>query len=176
MSSPAPRGRAFAGIPTSTESGGCVAGDDGVRADRRAGADSHGAEDLRTRANGHAVLDGRVALPAVASAATECHAVVQHDVIADLGRLADHDAHAVVDEETASDGRAGVDLDAGEPASELRTGARDEARAPVPQHMHHTVRPHGVQAWVQQSDLERSARGGVTQFCCDEIFAQPSPD
>ena len=176
MSSPAPRGRAFAGIPTSTESGGASRVTTAFAPTAEPAPIRTGPRIFAPAPTGHAVLDGRVALPAVASAATECHAVVQHDVIADLGRLADHDAHAVVDEETTSDGRAGVDLDAGEPASELRTGARDEARAPVPQHMHHTVRPHGVQAWVQQSDLERSARGGVTQFCCDEIFAQPSPD
>ena len=59
--------------------------------------------------------------------AAERHALVDRAVVADLGRLADHDAHAVVDEDAPADRRAGVDLDAGEEARQMR----DEARQPV---------------------------------------------
>ena len=55
--------------------------------------------------------------------------MVEHHVVADLGGLADHDAHAVVDEEASADRRAGMDLDAGQPARDLRAGTRERAAA-----------------------------------------------
>ena len=46
--------------------------------------------------------------------------LVEVAIVTDDRRLADDDAHAVVDEEAAPDLRARVDLDAGEPAAEMR--------------------------------------------------------
>jgi hypothetical protein len=45
--------------------------------------------------------------------------VIERDVLADLGGLADDDAHAVVDEEAAPDRGAGMNLDAGEEAPQV---------------------------------------------------------
>ena len=47
----------------------------------------------------------------VLSGAAQSHAVVDQAVVADLGSLADDDAHAVVHHQAAADLRAGMDLD-----------------------------------------------------------------
>ena len=43
--------------------------------------------------------------------AAQCHALVEMTIVADLRRLADDDAHAVIDEQPFADLGAGVDLD-----------------------------------------------------------------
>jgi len=55
--------------------------------------------------------------------------VVQGAVVADLGGLAHHHAHAVVDEHPAADLRPGMDLDARQPAGQGAGGARQNGRA-----------------------------------------------
>ena len=57
---------------------------------------------------------------ALGAGAAQGHALVEVAVVADLRRLADDDAHAVVDEEALADLGAGVDLDAGEEAADVR--------------------------------------------------------
>ena len=44
-------------------------------------------------------------------------AVIERHVIPDLGSLADHHPHAVVNEKPASDGRTGMDLNPGQKSS-----------------------------------------------------------
>src|SRR3954469_23811615 len=104
----APAGGAVRGAPRRH-----VPDDDRVGAHLRPGAHHDGAQHAGTRADDDAVPDRRMALGAVQAAAPERDVVVEHHVVADLGGLADDDAHAVVDEEPPADGRAGVDLDAG---------------------------------------------------------------
>ena len=74
-----------------------------------------------------------MALASLLAGAAQRHALVEHHVVADLGRLADDDAHAVVDEEALADLRAGVNLDAGDQTAEVgdqrgRTGTRRRAQ------------------------------------------------
>ena len=54
---------------------------------------------------------GGVPLDPLHRAAAEGDPVVEHHVVADLGGLADDDAHAVVDEEPVPDDGTGMDLD-----------------------------------------------------------------
>ena len=77
------------------------------------------------------VAERRVALGAPRARAAERHALGQVAVVADDRRLADDDAHAVVDEEPLADLRAGVDLDAGEAPAEVRDQARGSRAAAV---------------------------------------------
>ena len=91
-----------------------VAADDGVVSDDRLSA-----EDRRTGVDRHVVADGRVALagerivPRTRGERAERHTLIELDVVADVRRLADDDAGAVVNEEVRADLRAGVDVDAG---------------------------------------------------------------
>ena len=66
-----------------------------------------------------------------AARAAEGDALVERHVVADLGGLADHHAHAVIDEEAPTDLRARMDLDAGEEAAEV---AHEAARGQRPRH------------------------------------------
>src|SRR6185295_15314572 len=99
---------------------------DRARADLRALADVDRAQHAGAGADDHAVPDGRVALAGLLARAAERDALVHRHVLADLGRLPDHDAHAVVDEEARADGRAGVDLDACEEPGDLADQAGRE--------------------------------------------------
>ena len=90
-----------------------VVDDHRVGADLRVGTDLDRAEQLRAGADHHLVADGRVALAAREARAAERDALVHRHVVADLGRLPDHDAGAMVDEQAAPDLRGGVDLDPG---------------------------------------------------------------
>ncbi len=110
-----------------------VLDDDGVGADARMRADANRAEDLRPRANDDVVFQRRVALGLDEIDAPQGHVVVEQDVIADLGCLADDRAHAVVDDQTAANACAGVDFDAGEEAAELRHHTPKEVELPLPQ-------------------------------------------
>src|SRR5690606_3057756 len=137
--------------------------DDGVRADAAVLPDDDVAEDLRARADDHTVTQRRVALaPALEAGAAERHPVVQRAVLTDHGGLADDDAHAVVDEEARPDLRAGVDLNAGQEASDLRDGPPQQLEVVFPQPVCDPVGPDGVQAGVQEHDLQRTASRRVT--------------
>src|SRR5205814_1279486 len=83
---------------------------------------------------GHVVAERRVALLPLQAGAAERDALEQRDIVADLRRLADHHAHAVVDEEATPDAGRGVDLDAGHEATDVRhpPRARGPARVPAP--------------------------------------------
>ena len=101
--------------------------DDGMRrhascqpgggADHRVVADSRlAAQERRVGVDDDFVLDGRVPLVSAEDFAgrfitrkterTECHALVDLHTVADLGRLADHHAGAVVDEKAVADAGA----------------------------------------------------------------------
>ena len=84
-----------------------VGDDDRAGPDPRALADVDGADQLGVRADDDAIVEGRVALLVEPAGAAEGDALVEHDVVADLGRLADDDAHAVIDEQPFADPAAG---------------------------------------------------------------------
>ena len=68
-------------------------------------------------------------LPVSFAGAAQGDALVERDVVADDRGLADDDAHAVIDEEAAADLRAGMNLDAGDQAGDLRQDAGHKAPA-----------------------------------------------
>ena len=92
------------------------------------------------------IADGGMALALLAARAAQRDALVQQHVVADFGGLADHHAHAVIDEEAAADGGAGVDFDAGEKAADLRNHARQQRHVPAVQPVRQAVRQDGVKA------------------------------
>ena len=81
------------------------------------------ADQFRARADDDIVTQGGVAFGAVGACAAERYALIEHDVGADFGGLADHYAHAVVDKETRANLGAGVNLDAGNEADEMHDSA-----------------------------------------------------
>jgi len=98
-------------------------GEPDVAADDRAAADDRvAAEDGGVGVDDDIVLDRRVAFPVPQCGAgiagqrqrPQGDALVEADVVADDGGLADDDAGAVVDEEAFADGGTRVDVDAGQ--------------------------------------------------------------
>ena len=129
-----------AGMPTAVAPGGTGFSSTALRADARAIADGEAAQHLGAGADDHAAAQRGVALGAlVQRGAAQRHALVDGAVVADLGGLADDHAHAVVDEHAPADGGAGMDLDAGEKARQVRDEAPQPAQAAPPAGMRPAV-------------------------------------
>src|SRR5262249_44948021 len=77
----------------------------GAGANPAATPNSHGADDRRAGADHDLVLDRGMAFLLLQARATQRHALVDEDVVADLGSLTNHHAHAMIDKEPpANDG------------------------------------------------------------------------
>ena len=113
-------------------------------------------------------------LDRVQRAAAQRDTVVDHDVVADLGRLADDHAHAVVDEEPPPEPGARVDLDAGGETNPLsQHPCRQTAAGHRPQGVGAAVGPDREQAGRGQGYLHPRARCGVALDRRVEIFEGP---
>ena len=118
---------------------------------------------LRTRADDDVVADRRMALlPALLArrpGAAEGHPMIERAIIADLGGFADHDAHAVIDEQAAADARPGVDLDPGQYPPDMRHEAAGQIPAVLPQPMREAIIEQSLKPGIAQHDFEpRSGR------------------
>ena len=82
-------------------------------------------------------------------------------MVADDRRLADDDAGPVVDEEVFSDGRAGVDVDAGVVVGVLGHHPGDHGDLHAIEHVGDAVDKDGVEAGVGEDDLLLGGRGRV---------------
>ena len=80
--------------------------------------------------------------------------VVDQAVVPDLRRLADDDAHAVVDDQAAADLRAGVDLNAGPEAAPLGDGTGQKLHLVTVTEVRGLVIHGGVHAGIEQEDLQ----------------------
>ena len=92
---------------------------------------------------------------------TQRDALIDQHVVADLCSLADDDARAVVDEEAAADGGAGVDLDPGQEAAELRDDPRHQRHSPTVQPVSEPVQENRMKSGVAQEDLDDAFRGWI---------------
>jgi len=81
----------------------------------------------------HVASERRVPLALAPRGPAERHAVVERRIVADLGRLADHDPHPVVDEHPPPDRRPRVDLDPREESADVRDEAREPFEPAAPQ-------------------------------------------
>ncbi len=100
-----------------------VGEDDRARADAGVFAYGDVAQDVGVVADEDAVAEGGVALAVALAGAAERDALVEGDVAADDGGFADDHAGGVIDEEPPAEQRAGMDIDAGEEAGDLREHA-----------------------------------------------------
>src|SRR5450759_5127538 len=124
-------------------------------------ADSNVAQHFRARAHHHVVADGGMALALLVAGTAQGHALVEQHVVANLRGLADHHAGTVVDEEAASDGGAGMNLDPGKEAADLRDHARHQRHAPAVQAVRQAVHQDGVEARVAEKNLQPTLGGRV---------------
>ena len=98
--------------------------------------------------------------------------MIDKAVIADLGGFADDYAHAVVDDEAAADLRAGVDLDAGSVAADLRDHTCKEHEIMLIAPVRAAMIEHGLHAGIQQQDLKRTFCRRVARKICIYGFKQ----
>ena len=91
----------------------------------------------------------------------EGHALVELHVLADVARLADDDAGAVIDEEIAADRGAGVNVDAGAAMSPLAHHAGNERDADLVQQVSEAIDGDRFETGVAKNDFRRRFAGGV---------------
>jgi hypothetical protein len=88
-------------------------------------------------------------------------AVIEGAIVPDLGRLADHYPHAVIDEEPPSDRGARVYFNAGQPAPDMRDEAPEPLQIRRPQKMAEAMEHHGVESRVARDHFPGVPRSGI---------------
>ena len=101
--------------------------------------------------------------------------LVKLDAVADLGCLADDDARAVIDEESAADRGAGVDVDARLAVCVFGHHSRNERHAQAVQHICQAINRHGTQARVAEDDLVETLRSRIAQEGGLDVLRERSP-
>src|SRR5256712_795974 len=135
--------------------------DDGARPDPAAVADHEAADDLGAGTDHDVVAERRVTLLALETRAPQRDPMEQCDVLPDLRRLTDDDAHAVVDEEAGPEPGGGMDLDSGQEARDVGNEAGGGAPAAVPDAVGHAMERDRGHPPIAQHHLEPRPRRGV---------------
>src|SRR5262249_8079790 len=125
-------------------------------------SDANISQDLRARSHHHAVAQRGVALTSILARTTQSYALIQQHVITDFRGLTNHDAHSVIDEETASDASSGMDLYAGNGSRELAHHARGRIPSGAIEPVREAMQQNGMHAGITQQDFEHTACGRVT--------------
>ena len=89
--------------------------------------------------------------------------MVERHVVADDRGLADHDARAMINEETAADRRAGMNVDIRHQPSKPRQEPPRKAQSAPPQQMREAVPDQGMHAGIGEQRLERVTRGRIAR-------------
>jgi hypothetical protein len=130
-------------------------------------------EHLGAAAHDHAAPQRGMALGAFGErGAAERDALVDRASVTHLGRLADHHAHAVVDEHVVPDRGPRMDLDAGGKARQMRDEPARDVPAARPAGMGDAVQQQRVQARITGEHLPRRTRSGVAFADAGDVFTQ----
>src|SRR5579884_2696540 len=141
---------------------GHVVQDHGARADASVIADRDCPENLCTHPDHDVVAQGRVSLPLFLSRPSQGYALIECDVIANLTRFANDDPHPVIDEEAATDARAGMNLDSSYPAIQMRDQAGYDRNAQYVQSMSQPMEQQRMQPGIGEQNLQQIGSRGVT--------------
>ena len=146
--------------------------DHGARADTRPVAHHKTAQHLRVGTDDHALAQRGMAFGALGQrGAAQRHALVDGAVVADLGGFAHHHTHAMVDEDPAADGGAGMDLDAREKTRHLGGEAPQPVQVHAPEGMGPAVHDDGMETRITGHHLPGGPRGGVTLEDAGDVFS-----
>ncbi len=104
--------------------------------------------------------------------AAKRHALIDRAVIANFRRFTNHHAHAVIDEYTPPERRAGMDLDAGQETRELRDKPSEPAPARSPARMCDPVQHNGVKARITRHHCPSAAGGWIALADGSDVFAE----
>ena len=136
--------------------------DDGVRTDLSAGTNGEGAEDLCARAYHDAFFQRRMSLRSLGEGrSAQRHTVVDRAVVAHFRRLADHDAHAVVDEDAAADLGARMNFNAGKEAPDVGHPAGEALPSLKQTPVRRTMDHHRMKPRIGKDDFKRAVRSRI---------------
>ncbi len=140
-------------------------------ADAAIPADDDVAENLRASTDDDIVFEGRVALSVLLAGASESYSLIQGDVVSDHGRLANDDAHPVIDEQAAANLCRRMDFNPGEQTRHLRKPARGQEHPVIPEPVIDPVEPDRVQPRVAQKYFHSRLRRGIVLDHVGHVFA-----
>src|SRR5207302_11251129 len=126
----------------------------GSRANPAVLADGDIAEQFGARTYRHVVANRRMTFTFLLASPAERYSLIDGDIGADNGGLADHNPHAVINKKPMSNECAGMDFDSGKEPHHLRVQSGKESHVVSPQPMGETVAPQSVQPRVAEEDLE----------------------
>src|SRR5579871_2052224 len=102
-----------------------IAKDDRTRADAAILSNDNVAENLGSAADDNVVFERGMAFAVFFAGAAMRDSLLEGNVVADDRCFSDHDAHTVIDKETASEFCAGMDFNSSEKAGDLRQPPSD---------------------------------------------------
>lgn len=148
-----------------------------VAADRGMVTDGDAAEYRRVAVNDHVVFQNRVARTVdhvavgviLEALRAKGHSLVERDVAADDGGLADDNSRAVVDTEVVADGGAGMDVDARLRVGKLGDDAWKDRDGELVKLVGDAVVGYGVDHGVAEDDLTIVVGGGVVVEHCFHV-------
>lgn len=135
--------------------------DHGVCPYLRAFTDRDIAQAFGAGADHHAVFQRRMPLLMLCSSSAKRYAMIDLAVITDLRGLSDDHAHAMIDQQSSADLRAGMDLDTGHMPRKLRKRTREEKVLVLIEPVCLAVVKQSMEALIEEDDLERGARRRV---------------
>ena len=117
-------------------------------------------QNLGAGANDHLIFDGGVAFALFQAGSAQGDAMIQGDAFANFGCFTNDHPHAVIDKKSGTDLRAGMDLDTGQEAGNMRKPARQQFETVFPKPVFRAVRPDGVQTGVGEQQFQRGRAAG----------------
>ena len=105
-------------------------------------------------ADNNIVADRGMSLYFLPRCSTQRNAVVESDIIADFGRLANDNTHAVVNKEPFADLRSGVYLNTGQKPAHVRSKSPYKKHLMLPEPMPQPVKQNRVKTRITEQDLK----------------------
>ena len=115
-------------------------------------------------------------LTAAGGKSTEGNTLINLDILADGGRLADNDAGSVIDEEIFADGCARVDINTGRAVSILCHDTRDQRHLKLEQLVRETIDRDRLQTRIRKNNLLLGVSSRIAVKGCLQIGFQKSAD
>ena len=84
----------------------------------------------------------------------QSHAVIHGNIIADFSGFTDDHSHTVINEELAADPGAGMNLDAGDEAGDLRSKSAEKEHVMRPEPVGDAMQPDGMQPRIAEEDFK----------------------
>ena len=134
-------------------------------------ADLDSAENLGSRANHDFVPNCRMAFAAFMAGPTKRDSLINENVIANFGGLANDHAHAMIDKKAVADCCPRMDFNPSQKTGKLRHETRQDGYTRQIQTMRHAMHKHGMEARITKDNFEDTAGGGILTENGFDLFA-----